>query len=154
MIDDANYTASRVMTATPLQLVLITYEALLEELKDSITNLKLNKIKQYDKNLNNSRNIIRELIHSLDIEYKPADDLLAIYAYCQKLINAAQFRKDISKVEECIKVLTPLYEGWQQAEQITAGEINKTNKQPMVAGMTYGKSDIDMVGDYSQGFKA
>lgn len=161
MVENSDYIVSRVMTASPVQLILITYEALIEELEASIKNYKSNDIKDYDKNLNNCRNIIQELIHSLAMEYKPADDLLSIYAYCQKLVDKAQFRKDTGKVEECIKVLKPLYDGWKELEVKEQNEIQHMqlnqragNSQPTVAGMTYGRNDIDMIGGFSQEFKA
>ena len=150
------YYTTAVMTASPLELVVLTYEAIFERLDEALDMLSKGDTKGFDDNINWSKDAITELIHSLDAEYKISYDLLSMYSYSFKLLNTAFLKRDEKKVMQCKKVLMPLYEAWKELlEKDSKLETHGVDVRPsVVAGMTYGKSDIDMVGNFGSEFKA
>ena len=154
METDKEFLAVKVMTATPLELLDIAYEGLIDSLKEA---LEAPNDEIYYKSMNKAHDLLAELLKSLDMNQEISKDLMALYFYVQKLIVPAKIKRNNKKVEESIKILTPLHNSWHELamEEEKLQTNNNYKKQTfVVAGMTYGKSDIDMVGNFGSEFKA
>ena len=85
--------------------------------------------------------------------YKPLSRPL--YLYINKLMTDSVIRKDTQILDEAIKIIIPLRDGWrelskqlQELEAQKAPSIQSKSARPNVyAGMTYGKSDISIYSD-------
>lgn len=154
---DDKYIESMVMTASPEELIVITYDALLDALSSAVTALSNNEVEEFDNKINFSKRAIRELTVAIDMSQEISENLIAIYFYVQKLLTKAQLKKDAEKIRESINVLKPLYEGWKEVIQNNESETQNLNaiqkKTNIVAGMTYGKDDINVITNISSGYK-
>ena len=148
---EKEYLANRVTNANGAQLVEIIYEGLISTVKSGIEHIENKNKEELNNSINKSREILAQLLATVEGDSEIADNLRSIYIYSNKLITEAEIKQDKTKLEEAIKVITPLYEAWQELGE--KGEIEdnpQVDSTPakgpsIVAGMTYGK---DQLNDY------
>jgi flagellar protein FliS len=150
IIKTDEYTA-RITNATPLGLVIITYEIILDYIKEARNDNSL-PVEQ-------ARKFLSSLRTSLDMQYDLAYNLMSLYEYVDKMLARYYFNANKKEyLDECEKVLKPLLESWKKIEKEQTGEnAVMDNVQHIYAGLTYGRNGrlseyVDT--DSSRGFKA
>ncbi|MEJ8552688.1 flagellar export chaperone FliS [Tepidibacter sp. Z1-5] len=139
---EKEYLASRVATANEAQLVAIIYEGLIDTFNECISNL--DKKESLDILMDKCRDILAELMGTLTGDSEIANNYKRLYLYINNIITEGYMTKDKSKFEEAIKVMKPLYEGWNELGEKMYMENIDTNKAPkVVVGMTYGKGYVN-----------
>jgi flagellin-specific chaperone FliS len=88
------YQQQSVKNASPLQLVVKMYDLAIQ------TSYREDKEKLQD--------ILSTLISGLNFDHEPADQLFAIYRYCQEQTRKGNF-------EEIREILEPIRDSWQEA---------------------------------------
>lgn len=151
---EKQYLANRIANANEAELVAILYEGLIDSLEDSIDYLRINAYNKLNKSIGKSREILAELLSTLQGDTEIANNLRSLYLYTNQLITDAENNKDMKKLELAIKVVTPIYEGWKELgakeDVVTLGEAPQGPQ--IVAGITYGKGQLNdyVVNDESQ----
>ena len=109
------YQRSEILTADPMKLVVLCYNA-------AISNLKIAKERIYEKQfeakevaVNKALDIISELMSSLDFNRggEVAKNLNALYAYMLQRIPYGDASQDISVFDEIISILEQLRDAWK-----------------------------------------
>ena len=124
----------RISTTNEAGLIAILFERLIENFNKCILTIK---DKEYDKIYeinNNSRDILAELLFQFSGDDELSLSLREINLYINKIITEGEYSKDSSLFETCIRVLTPICEGFQ--------ELEITEKPKAVTGLTYGKNTL------------
>jgi flagellar protein FliS len=108
-----NSVESGVTSSSPVELIILVYERILENLKLGKNELELGLygVEYFD----NTSNLINlGLLAPLDFEKGKdiAHNLKNIYVWCLQEIISARLAKSPEKIQKVIDVLTPLYEGW------------------------------------------
>ncbi|HHW67748.1 MAG: flagellar secretion chaperone FliS [Epulopiscium sp.] len=148
---------AQIANATPGQLVVITYEVIIETLDEAQKQLAVKDEKKFKRNIDKAQKLLRELMDSLDLSYSISMDLLQLYLYINKVIIKSYVTLKEEPLEEAKKLLNTLLIGWRQA---VASEEKKApvieNAQQIYAGLTYGKGSLNeaIVEDTNRGFKA
>ena len=143
-------TVSNIANASRGELLCITYELLLEQIKMATKSEGEERKVYVEKGIH----IIKMLVGDLDFEIPLSSELFHIYVYVQGLLIQA---KTNQKLEEAYRLIHKIYEGFKK---ITEEEIDKKpsiqNAETIYAGLTYGKEDIKetILQDYNRGFKA
>lgn len=150
-------TASQVANATRGQLLKITYDLLLESLDNIKKYGKEKSEKEYGVEIGRSRQILQELIDTLDFKQEIAQDLLRLYVYINGLLIKSLMVYDESLIDESKMLINQLLEGWDGAianDSVSLKVMN--NAQQLYAGLTYGKNDLNesVLDDENRGFKA
>lgn len=154
-INKKDYVA-KIANASPLKLVIINFEIILDYLEESIK--VINNEKEFDFNILKARQFLSELRASIDMQYEISSYLLTLYNYADMKIARFLFSKNIDDLEPALKVLKNIMSGF---EEIESKEEDKTaimeNTDSIYAGLTYGKDGklnefIDT--NYNKGFKA
>lgn len=151
-----NLTA-RVVNATPTQLVTISYEWILGELKQSKEYLGEKNEKAFTRSMEKAQSVLRDLMDSLDMSYEISLDLMSLYLYINKSMIQAVMQKSAASIEQAEKLLNTLLVGWEEvASSDTKGAPVMHNAQQVYAGLTYGKGTLNesVMGDKNRGFKA
>ena len=147
---------AKIASATPLQLVIITYELVEKYIDDAMECI--DDAKKFEFNLNKSRAFLDDLKNSLDMSFEVSKNLMSLYNYVSQQISYYSFNKKEEHIIEAKKVLNELLDGWKAIEN---EEKDKTplmeNTQQLYAGLTYDKSGqlseyVDT--DAKRGFKA
>lgn len=121
----------RIANSNEAGLVVILYEGLMDNFNKSIEAIERKDYSTLNSVNNNSRDILNELIITLQGDYPIVSDLKAIYFFVNSLITDGENKRDISAYEKAIKIIKPLYEGF--------GELEKAGDPKVVAGISYGK---------------
>jgi len=148
----------RIACATRSELVVIVYEVIITDLKDSIEAHDDGDGMQFEKSLKHSKRFLKELMASLDYSYKISYELMSLYIYINKLIVSAMFKKDKSYIEDAVGIMKDLMIGFEEVSRVDNSDPVMKNTQQIYAGLTYGKGILNEVSlnsnDRKRGFKA
>lgn len=138
------YLSSRIASANEAELVAIMYEGFIKKCESCIESIEIDDKKSLNESIIKSRHIIAELLATLKGDSEIASNYRSIYMYLNQLLTFASISKDITKLEEAIKIVTPLYEGWSElGKKIFNENIEKGKDVGVVSGMTYGKGYLN-----------
>lgn len=150
-------TSAQVANATRGQLLEITYKLLLESM-DNVKKYGQEKDeKQFALEIARSRNILQELIDTLDFDQEISQNLLQIYVYINGLMIKSLMLYDKSLIDESQALVNTLLEGWSGATASDKQVLKAMdNTQQVYAGLTYGKGNLteSVLDDTDRGFKA
>ncbi|MEN3033215.1 flagellar export chaperone FliS [Chromobacterium amazonense] len=116
-----NYTRAhldmRVAGASPVELVLLLTDGLLEELSRLRGHILHQRLKEKEKAVDKCLRIIHGLSASLDLEQEGslAHEMDKLYMHCAWKLNDASIKLSIEPLEEVIKLTSDIREGWQNA---------------------------------------
>ncbi len=147
-INNNNDYVARVTTATPLGLILITYELALKNIDKAIKNFDLD-IADSKKSLKKAQQCINELINALNMDYEVSSNLASLYIYCNKLLINATFKNAVDDIYEVKKILSELFEGFSQIEDTSTGAVME-NADVIYSGLTYKNGKLDEYVDTSK----
>ena len=127
------YRKTRILTATPGELIVMLYDGLLGRVESARKHVVSNNPAEAGVLLNRVHDILHELIGCLDHERAPqlADSLTALYSYCSNLLVEGLGNADPAKFEQVYTLLKPLRDAWADAERqikTNAGEQKVVNE--------------------------
>lgn len=154
-----NITA-RVLNASPLRLVIITYEIIIKELGEAFQSFDKVFVKR---KLENSRVFLSTLSEALDMEKEISMEILSIYIYVNKLLNIAELKLSLDKtaefkesVAEAIELLSTLLGAWSEIESKYDTPKENNHNPKIFAGLTYKKGHLAeyVAEEYTKSFRA
>lgn len=109
------YLESRVLSADPLELVRMLYQAAIQAVEDARRHLASRDIAARARAISKANTILTELTVSLDHERggEVSRGLLRLYDYIGRQLIDANFRQADEPLVEVIGLLTTLAEGWK-----------------------------------------
>jgi flagellar protein FliS len=112
MLNDAHdsYLASRVLSASPLELVRLLYHGAIGAVQDARHRLAEGKILERSRSISKAVSILGELTTALDFERSSeiASRLAGLYDYMQKRLLEANFKQIDAPLGEVLSLLTTL----------------------------------------------
>jgi flagellar protein FliS len=109
------YRDNAVLTATPEQLVVMLYDGARRFLTQAAAAMRGNDLATANERLRRAEAIIAELRSTLDKSAgEIAERLDAIYAFCQRHLMEARFKRDADHIDQVTKLLSELREAWGQ----------------------------------------
>ncbi|MCB1737229.1 MAG: flagellar export chaperone FliS [Gammaproteobacteria bacterium] len=112
--------ASSIEDAKPAELVYMLFEGAISRLAAAKGHIERKEIARKGEMISKATAIIIELQRSLDMEKggEFAERLDALYDYMLRQLTQANLHNDLDKVEEVIKLLSPIRDAWKvTAEQ-------------------------------------
>ncbi|MCQ2749929.1 MAG: flagellar protein FliS [Clostridia bacterium] len=101
-------TTARVVNSTELELVLLSYEIIIDDINK---NMKVDSRKV---NLTNAKNFLMNLRSAIDMKYDMAKNLIALYDYVGTLLVSSEITSNDERREallsEASNIMTKLYE--------------------------------------------
>ncbi len=110
------YLEQEILSADPLRLVCMLYQAAIVELRDARRYLAAGDIRKRCAAISKACDIIGELLSSLDRDSggHVAEQLGALYEYSLNRLLEANLKKADAPLAEVLALLTTLNEGWQE----------------------------------------
>ncbi|HDG1708625.1 TPA: flagellar export chaperone FliS [Kluyvera ascorbata] len=106
--------ASRTAAATPLELVLVLFSGLMDELERAKSHIENKRYDRKAQSINKCIDILNALTSSL--EFDTGGDLVVslsrLYDHCVYRLYEASGELSLEKIDEVILILTNLREGW------------------------------------------
>ncbi|MDR3121849.1 MAG: flagellar export chaperone FliS [Clostridiales bacterium] len=143
---EKKYQAAKVMSASPLELILVMYEQFFALIPDIKASIGKKSQAAMEPDSERAHAIIEELINALDFDIEMSKDLGAIYFYVRDRILEANIRFDPAIWDHIEATMRPLYEGFSEAAKQLAPTAKPgalpSNNPSIVAGMTYGQGKL------------
>ncbi|MCL2577309.1 MAG: flagellar protein FliS [Defluviitaleaceae bacterium] len=141
MFDKSAYLL-RISQASPVGLVVINFELILEFLNEAAANANDKEI--YRAAIVRAKDGLEQLIQSLDFESPISHDFYEIYNFSYKLLSDVHFLSDIeaacAAVKEVAELMEILLEGWRDAAEKNEAEAAATDDTTKIySGLTYGR---------------
>jgi len=123
-----NYKNTHIMTASPMELILMLYDGAIKSLTKAEEAFKLEgpgRIQEINNNLLHAQDIITELTASLNFEKggEIASNLYKLYEFMIHQLSQANIKKQVKPVREVKALMIDLHETWLKvAEKEPRGE--------------------------------
>ncbi len=147
----------KISQANKTQMITIHYEMVITYLTDAVVLFEKDNKDEARMSLVHAQDCIDELIHSLDIKYELAQNLIKIYLFSKKELIASGATADISRINRVIKNFDKLHEAYLELEKLDTSMPIMGNTQKVYAGLTYGKHALNedvSATSMNRGFKA
>ncbi|MCL2051951.1 MAG: flagellar export chaperone FliS [Lachnospiraceae bacterium] len=110
----AQYNNSKILTASPAELVLMLYEGAIKFGNIAISAIEHKDIQKAHTNIIKVQRIVDNFRATLDMKYPVAQDFDRVYAYLQERIIDANVSKDALIVEEIVTHLRTMRDTWKE----------------------------------------
>ncbi len=147
----------KISQANKTQMITILYEMVLTYLEEAAGLFEKDEKNEARTSLSHAQDCIDELIHSLNLEYELARNLLGIYLFSKKELIAVGATCDSERVRRVIKNFDKLHSAYLELEKQDTSEQIMGNTQKVYAGLTYGKYALNedvSAASMNRGFKA
>ncbi|MCL1878403.1 MAG: flagellar protein FliS [Defluviitaleaceae bacterium] len=148
MIDKSAYML-RISQASPVGLVVINFEIILDYLSEAVTCADSGEVGKdaFRVAVQKAKDGLDQLIQSLDLGVSVSQEFYEIYRYSHKLLCDVHFSSDgeaaCSVLKEVSELMETLLEGWKVAAEKADTEAIVSaadeNAPKVYAGLTYGK---------------
>ena len=107
--------AVKIATYSGEQMVALAYEALIENLQDAKEAINLKEKDILNEKIDHNREILAHLTATLGIEEDEVSlTTKQLYLYINKLMTDGVMRYNIAAIDEAIKIIIPLRDGWRE----------------------------------------
>lgn len=109
------YLESRILSATPLELVAILYEHAIDATRDAIESLAAGDVETRCARISKAIAIVSELEGSLDMSGggEIAQNLSRLYSYMRDRLTLANLQRSSQMLEEMAELLETMADGWR-----------------------------------------
>ncbi len=133
----------RISQANPTELVVVTYDMLLADVKNALAAYEKKDAEEYENSLDHGSRVINELMNSLDMTNALAGNLRAIYIYVQRELIGARFSGDAMRAKVAAGFIERLRDSFRTISALdTSGPVME-NTQQVYAGLTYGRAGLN-----------
>jgi flagellar protein FliS len=121
------YKKAAVESASQEKLLLMLYEGAIKFTKKAIIAVENNDIPGRCENITRSYDIVLELMNTLDFEVggEVAENLEQLYVFITDELTRANITGKKEHLENVLKILQTLYEGWKEAVEIIKKKESK-----------------------------
>jgi flagellar protein FliS len=112
------YQQNKVLTATPGELTLMLYNGLVKFIKLAIHENEQGNIAGVNTNLLKSQDIIKELLCTLDMKIKVAENMAVMYDYMLRRLMEANVKKDSEIMKEILGYAEEFRDMWIQVMKL------------------------------------
>lgn len=132
----------RIASANKTQLVVILYEMFLQYVKEGKEAKEKEDVKAFKDAIKHARGCVKELMQSLNFDYKPAEELMQLYVYVNSQLVEADVHKKTEPLDHCVMVMEGLLEAYREVSKKDQSPPVMVNSQSVYAGLTYGRDDL------------
>lgn len=133
----------RITQANSTEMIVILYDMTLDYIGEASLALDDGHApSDFTEAISKIQGCISELMQSLHMEYKPADELRMLYDFCIRRIAVSQAKRDATVLDEVARVIRPLRDAYSKIVDKNPGGPVMGNSQTVYAGLTYGKDDL------------
>lgn len=129
----------RISQSTRTELVVITYEIIINYIESAKESLAEEDISKFVFNVNKAKQFLNDLSSNLDFHYKISYDLMRIYMFINKTLVSAIVRKSDDELDVCIKLINNLRESFAKIAPEDKRGNAMPNSEQVYVGLTYGK---------------
>lgn len=124
--------STRITQANQSELVVITYEIILEHIKDAQEAFANHDMILYSCALESAQEFLKELMVALDFKYEISRNLMSIYIFVNKVLIESKMKKNPELLSRIKKILENLLFSFKEAgNRITPSRLWKIQQKFM-----------------------
>ncbi|MCR5685233.1 MAG: flagellar protein FliS [Lachnospiraceae bacterium] len=135
--------ARRITQANRSELLLVTYDILLEEIDGAVCAHAAGDTAEYTRSVKSAERFIAELMSTLDYSYPISRELLSLYEYVQKLLIKSDITGKPFELQSASGVIAGLRKAYARLAEDDDSAPLMENTQTVFAGLTYGKGTLN-----------
>ena len=135
--------ARRITQANRTELLVVTYDILIEEIEEAERLYNGGDIEEYRRSAKRAQRFIAELMSTLDFEYPISGQLLRLYEYVQRLLIKSDISGIPYKLDSARNVISGLRSAYAKIAETDDSAPLMENTQSVFAGLTYGKGSLN-----------
>lgn len=112
------YLQATVNTAKPEELTLMLYNGLVKNVRLAICNLEDGNLEKTNDYTIKAQNILKELLSTLDMSFKPAEGLADLYRFALDLLYIGNVKKDLVRLREAEGIVVSFQEMWVEVIKV------------------------------------
>jgi flagellar protein FliS len=129
------YKETQIETASPVKLIVILYEIIINSIEQAKSYMAEKKYDLVNKELSRAQDGIIELIAALDFERGGdiAKNLYSIYLFCSRRLFEGNIEKNPQMLDEVKNILSNLKEAWEKISTMVSEETttqSQSTKEP------------------------
>lgn len=148
--------SKRIAQANRTELIVITYEIIIEHIKNA--QISFGNQKEFSNDLDQAQAFLKELMVSLDFEHKIAYNLMSLYIFMNKQLIEAKIKNSCEMLPRVQGMLESLLSSFREVSKQDNSAPLMQNTQKVYAGLTYGRDDVNEMSlasdDKNRGFRA
>lgn len=111
------YKSVQVKTASPSDVLLMLYDGIFKFLEEAKVAMAADDRARSGDRINRAHAILSELAATLNREHAPelCDNLAAIYVFSMSRLVEANLHRDVARVDDVIRIMTPIREAFRVA---------------------------------------
>jgi flagellar protein FliS len=118
------YRRQRILTASPVELIVLLYEGLKKDIILAGRAVANNDIPRAHENFIKAQAIVSELMNCLDMSAQISEELMRLYEFLLEELVEANMKKDTSKLPDLVEIVEELRSAWAElAEQQKGGAL-------------------------------
>ena len=125
-----SYRKTNVITSDPGRLIIMCYEGAIDSLKLAKEKIKEKNYEKKAKAIIKARDVINELLCSLDFEKggEIAHNLSSLYGYMLRRILYGDLNRDMGAIDEVIGMLNELLSAWQEVASKPESQVQPSRE--------------------------
>lgn len=133
----------RITSANKSQLVVILYDMFDQYLNDAKESINVNNFSDLHTEIRRARNVLSELIISLDMKYEVSGNLYSVYRYIERLLIKADIKRISEPIDEARRLMGKLGDSFREVAKTDTDSPIMKNTEAVFAGITYGREDVN-----------
>lgn len=114
------YQSESIMTASPIDLIIMLYEALTKQIKLADLFMEQGDYEKANQRLTKAQDIVSELLNSLDLRYSLSSELMRLYDFMLQELVEVNLHKDRTRLPALLEIVANLRSAWVEVR--SAGE--------------------------------
>ena len=123
------YQAVKVKTASPGEVLVMLYDGTIRFLGEARDAMKAGERARSGEKIDRAFAILSELLSTLRPEVAPelCEQLSGVYRFCMDQITQANLKQEPKLLDDCIRVLEPIRDGYREAVAQAGGDVARAS---------------------------
>ncbi len=134
---------SRVASANRTELIVIMYDMILENIKESREAIEKEEWSTLREEIKQARGVVNELMKSLDFHYSLASILMDLYISADKRLTLVPGNRDPKELDEVEEMIRKLRSDFNEIAKEDHSKPVMENSEAIYSGLTYGKNSLN-----------
>lgn len=130
----------RISQSNRTEIVVISYEIILNYIKSAKECFKEGKLDDMVKNLKKAKQFVNDLSSNLDFNYSISGELMSLYRYSNMTLMNSIIKRNVDGLEIVEKIMTKLRESFIEVAKIDNRGYAIKGAGQVYAGLTYGNN--------------
>lgn len=138
--EQINEFSMRINQSNKTQIVVITYEIIINYLDTAKKSIDNSDIDSFVFNVKKARQFLNQLSSALDFRYGISKELMSIYMFANECLVASEIKRKDVNLSSVIENLTKLRDAFEEVSKQDNSKPVMGSREVVYEGLTYGKN--------------